>query len=91
MNLFHNCVRPITGGHCICFYKEAIFASFTQTVYEKQTKMFIAFLDDLCQGDSKSTKKKIEKSPSVPRFSTPSMRIQPFDDYLWFLQLDFKC
>ena len=53
------------------YYKEAIFRSFTRLVCQKKkSKFFIAFLDDLCQGDSESAKKNFEKKsvrPSVLR------------------------
>ena len=62
------------------FYKEAISRSFiTKKQFfalllvwyaKKKSKFFIAFLDDLCQGDSESAKKNFEKKsvrPSVLR------------------------
>ena len=59
------------------YYKEAISRSFiTKKQFlalllvwyaKKKSKFFIAFLDDLCQGDSESAKKNLKKSLSVPR------------------------
>ena len=55
---------------------------------KRNKKKIIAFPDDSCQGDSKSAKK-IKKNFIGPR--STSIRIQPFDDYLWVLPSDFKC
>ena len=64
---------------------------YSNDIPKKKLKNFIAFLDDSCQESSKSAKNKFEKSLSVPRYLAPSIRILPFDDYLWFLPSDSKC
>ena len=64
---------------CLAEY-DILFACF---VVEAKSKIiiFIAFLDDSCQAVSKSAEKNLKKSVG------PSICIQHFDDYLWFLFL----